>query len=146
MVRSEGVIMKALSMSIMRWAGFVALTLAVVLGEARAEEPYPNRPIKVMVSALPGAATDVMARIIADRLSPILGQPVVVENRSGASSLLAADQLAKSPADGYTLMISPNSLLIAPHMLPKGSAGGVDVVKDIAPVVITGSTPIVPLI
>jgi tripartite-type tricarboxylate transporter receptor subunit TctC len=73
-------------------------------------------------------------------------RPVVVENRSGASSLLAADQLAKSAPDGHMLMISPNSLLIAPHILPTGSAGGVDVVNDIVPVIVTGSTPIVPLV
>jgi tripartite-type tricarboxylate transporter receptor subunit TctC len=107
---------------------------------------YPNRPVKLIVSALPGAATDVMARVVAERLSPRLGQPIVVENRAGASSMLAADQLAQSAPDGHTLMVSPNSLLIAPHMLPKGSASGVDVVKDIVPVVVTASTPIVLLI
>lgn len=60
--------------------------------------------------------------------------------------MIAADQLAHARPDGYTLMISPNSLIIAPHMLPKGSAGGVDVVKDIVPVIVTASTPIVLLI
>lgn len=132
--------------SIVRRTGVAALVTGAVLCLAQAQDQYPNRPVKIMVSALPGAATDVMARIIAERLSPHLGQPVVVENWSGASSLLAADQLAKSPPDGYMLMISPNSLLIAPHMLPKGSAGGIDVVNDIVPVIVTGSTPIVPLI
>lgn len=130
-------------MPMVRTVALLSLAMSVTLDCAEAQ--YPNRPVKVMVSALPGAATDVMARIIAERLSGQLGQPVVVENRSGASSLLAADLLAKAPPDGHMLMISPNSLLIAPHMLPKGSAGGVDVVKDIVPVIVTGSTPIVPL-
>jgi tripartite-type tricarboxylate transporter receptor subunit TctC len=84
-----------------------------------------------------------MARIIAERLGAALGQPIVVENKPGASSMLAADQLAHAKPDGYTLMISPNSLIIAPHILPKGSASGVDIVKDIVPVIVTASTPIV---
>lgn len=126
------------------WMHLSVLMLGMTVHPANAQ--YPTRPIKVMVSALPGAVTDVMARLIAEQLSSQLGQPVVVENRSGASSLLAADLLAKSPPDGYTLMISPNGLLIAPHILPKGSAGGVDVTRDIVPVITLGSMPIVPLI
>jgi len=122
-----------------------ALALASTWERATAD-PYPTRPVKLIVSAQAGAATDIMARVIAERLRVALGQPIVVENKPGASSMLAADQVAHAKPDGYTLMISPNSLIIAPHMLPKGSASGVDITKDIVPVIVTASTPIVLMI
>jgi tripartite-type tricarboxylate transporter receptor subunit TctC len=96
---------------------FALLALAAP-GHPAAAEQYPTHPVKLMVSAQAGAATDIMARIIAERLSESLGQPIVVENKPGASSMLAADQLAHAKPDGYTLMISPNSLIFAPHILP----------------------------
>jgi tripartite-type tricarboxylate transporter receptor subunit TctC len=117
--------------------------LAVAAMSQSAAAQYPSHPIKVIVSALPGAATDILARVVAEELSPRLGQPIVVENRSGASSTIAAGQVAKSAPDGYTLMVSPNSLMIAPHMLPKGSSGAVDVVNDLVPVAEMAATPIV---
>lgn len=124
---------------------FIHVLLALlVFGGATdsASAQYPERPIKMIVSALPGAATDVLARIIADRLKEQLGQTVFVENKPGASSMIAAEQLAQANPDGYTVMISPNSLLIAPHMLPRHSGGSVDVINDIVPVIETGATPI----
>lgn len=127
-------------MSMMIRTILTLMALAAVSTPAAAQ--YPSHPIKFVVSALPGAATDILARVIAERLSPRLGQPIIVENRSGASSTIAAGQVAKSTPDGYMLMISPNSLLIAPHMLPKGS-GNVDVVNDLVPVAELASTPIV---
>jgi tripartite-type tricarboxylate transporter receptor subunit TctC len=117
--------------------------LAVAAMSQPAAAQYPSHPIKVIVSALPGAATDILARVVAEELSPRLGQPIVVENRSGASSMIAAGLVAKSEPDGYTLMVSPNSLMIAPHMLPKGSSGAVDVVNDLVPVAEMAATPIV---
>ena len=104
---------------------------------------YPSKPIKLYVSAVAGAGVDVSARILAEGLGQRLGQPIVVENRPGASSMVAAYQVAKSAPDGHTLLYSPNSLLSAPHVLAKDAAGGVDVIKDIAPVIKAGSTPIV---
>ncbi|HWV40261.1 tripartite tricarboxylate transporter substrate-binding protein, partial [Pseudorhodoplanes sp.] len=67
--------------------------LAVAAMSQSAAAQYPSHPIKVIVSALPGAATDILARVVAEELSPRLGQPIVVENRSGASSTIAAGQV-----------------------------------------------------
>jgi tripartite-type tricarboxylate transporter receptor subunit TctC len=103
---------------------------------------YPDKPIKLVVSASAGAATDLLGRVLAERLAPRLGGNIVVENKPGASSIIAAEQVAKSPPDGYTLMLSPNTLLMAPHVLAKGTSG-VDVVKDIVPIVKAASTPLV---
>jgi len=66
---------------------------------------YPTRPIKVVVPFPPGGPTDGMARIISDRLSAVLGQPIVVENKGGAGGVLASQALLTAPADGYTLML-----------------------------------------
>jgi tripartite-type tricarboxylate transporter receptor subunit TctC len=114
--------------------------LGVMAASAFAE--YPDKPIKIVASASAGAATDLLARVLAERLGPALGGNVIVENKPGASSLIAAEQLAKSAPDGYTLMVSPNTLLMAPHVLSKGGSR-VDVVKDIVPIIKPASTPLV---
>lgn len=102
----------------------------------------PTKPIQLIVSVPPGSSTDILARIIGERLTPTLGQPVVVSNRPGASGLIAASAVARAEADGHTLLLAPSTLLGAPHVLPKGAGGGVDVVKDLLPVVKTASSPL----
>ena len=126
-------------MAVCRWLGILACLLPFTAGA----QGYPSKPVKLVVSAVAGAGVDVSARVLAEGLTQRLGHPVVVENKPGASSLLAAGQVARSAPDGYTLLYSPNSLLSAPYVLPKDAAGGVDVTKDIVPVIKAAATPIV---
>jgi tripartite-type tricarboxylate transporter receptor subunit TctC len=91
-------------------AASVALWAAPVVHAA----DYPNRPVKLVVPLAAGSATDILARQMARWLEAEWKQPVIVENRPGAGSILAADYVAKQPADGYTLLLTGSSLVIAP--------------------------------
>jgi tripartite-type tricarboxylate transporter receptor subunit TctC len=85
---------------------FVVLALATVaLPAAAQQEPYPSRPVTIVVPYQPGGATDIIARIVAGKLTDSLGQSFVVQNRPGASGNLALETVAKAPADGYTLLV-----------------------------------------
>src|SRR5687767_2822540 len=100
---------------------------------------YPSKPIRMVVGFPPGGGTDVVARILAPRMSELLGQPIVIENRPGATGTLAAGQVAKSPPDGYTLMMGHVSVnAIAPSLF---SNLPYDVLKDFAPVAIAAAVP-----
>lgn len=125
-----------------RSVGFLALTsfFGIV---ASASAAYPEKPITMVVSVPPGAGVDTMGRSLAERLSQRLGQKIVVENRPGASSLVASSHVAKAAPDGYTLLFAPDTMLMAPHVLSKGVAGGVDVSHDLQPIIITSTAPLV---
>jgi tripartite-type tricarboxylate transporter receptor subunit TctC len=79
-------------------------------------QSYPSQPIKFVVPFTPGTGMDTIARTVGPRLAERLGQPVVVENRPGASGNIGADQVAKSPADGYTVLVGANTMLIAANL------------------------------
>jgi tripartite-type tricarboxylate transporter receptor subunit TctC len=79
--------------------------LAAVAGSALAQQPYPNRPVRMIVPLAPGGTTDIMARIVSTHLATALGQPVVAENRAGAGGVVGTEVVAKSPPDGYTILI-----------------------------------------
>ena len=100
-----------------------ALVLASVFflpGLGSAQEPgYPTKPIKLLVGATAGGPSDVIARLMAQKLSSALGQQVVVENRAGAGATLAAAMVSKSPPDGYTLFLTPSAHSLAPSMYEK---------------------------
>ena len=98
-------------------------------------QPYPNRPIRLVVAFPPGGATDVFARIVQGRFSEALGQNIVIENRAGAGGMIGADLVAKAPPDGYTLLIGN----IAALAMNVGvySKMPYDPVKDLAPVLRT---------
>jgi tripartite-type tricarboxylate transporter receptor subunit TctC len=106
------------------WAGiFLAATVAA--------QPYPARPVRLVVPSSPGGTSDILGRLLAQRLGETLGQPVVVENRPGASSVIGADFVAKSAPDGHTVLISPAALTINPHVYAKMPF---DTRRDLAPV------------
>jgi tripartite-type tricarboxylate transporter receptor subunit TctC len=114
------------------------LVLALACASAHVQG-YPNRPVKMVVGFPPGGGTDVVARIIAPGLSENLGQPVVIENRPGATGTVAAAMVAKSPADGYTIMMGHVSVnAIAPSLFPNLQY---DVLRDFAPVTLAASVP-----
>ena len=72
-------------------------------------QPYPNKPIRIVVGLAAGGGSDLVARLVGQKLSERLGQPVIVDNKPGTSGIIAAELVAKSPADGYTLMLSPSA-------------------------------------
>ena len=117
----------------------VAALLACVAGGAFAQNDYPNRPIRMIVGFAPGGGTDIMARVVATRMSEHLGQSVIVENRPGNSGILGAQAVVKSPPDGYTLMMGVMSLnTIQPHLV---SNLGYDPIKDLTPINLVASVP-----
>jgi tripartite-type tricarboxylate transporter receptor subunit TctC len=120
-----------------------ALALTCGAGTLRAQVTgYPDRPIKLLVGFGAGGGTDIVARILASKMSESLGQSVVVENRTGASGMIAAADVAKSPPDGYTLMMgSQTTFAVAPILYRKTVT--LDPAKDFAGVTLTGASPLV---
>src|SRR5262252_3870725 len=122
------------------------IALAVIAYFSVAESPaqtanYPDKPIKMMVGFSAGGGTDVIARIVAQKMSEGLGQSVLVENRPGASGMIAAEAVTKSAPDGYTLMMgSQTTLAVAPSLYRKFS---IDPAKDFAGVALAGVSPLV---
>src|SRR5436853_3774821 len=90
---------------------FAALEIHHALGQS-----YPNKPIRIVVPYAAGGAVDVVARLIGAKLQESLGQPVIVENRAGAGGNAGADQVAKSPPDGYTILQNTNGQAISPAL------------------------------
>jgi tripartite-type tricarboxylate transporter receptor subunit TctC len=115
---------------------FSVVVLPTLMGSAVAA--YPDKPIKMMVGYAPGSSTDIVGRMIANDLSLALKQPVIVENRGGAAGSLAADAVAKSAPDGYTILFAQNGLAINVAANPKLPFNGQ---KDLLPVVGVAATP-----
>ena len=117
-----------------------ALALATLAFAAAAlAQPFPSKPIKIIVPYPPGGTSDILARSVGQKLTETLGQVVVVENKPGATGNIGADFVAKSPPDGYTLLLADiGSLAIAPSVT---AALPFDPVKDFAPVVMVAYSP-----
>nr|MBF0683527.1 tripartite tricarboxylate transporter substrate binding protein [Pseudomonas sp.] len=122
-------------------AALAALACAGILpGIASAQSDYPNKPIKVIVPFPPGSGTDNSARYVGQKLSDVLGQSVVVENKPGASGFIAAQAVAEAPPDGYTLFITTmTTQSVNPHLFKKLPY---DPVKDFEPVSIISASPL----
>jgi tripartite-type tricarboxylate transporter receptor subunit TctC len=116
--------------------------LAAFAATAALAQPYPNKSVKLIVPYPPGGATDVIGRVMAQRLSTALGQQVVVDNRGGAGGNIGAEAVAKSPPDGYTLLMGALTSHSIMATLEKGSIR-YDLGKDLAPVAVVGSVPLV---
>src|SRR5215207_10734538 len=97
----------------MRWFALIALCIASI-----AHAQYPNKPVRVLVGYAAGSSTDIVGRVMADRLTAYWKQSVYVETRAGAAGNLAADAVAKSGGDGYTLLFAQNGLAISAAALP----------------------------
>jgi tripartite-type tricarboxylate transporter receptor subunit TctC len=119
--------------------GLAVACAVLAAAPAGAQQPYPSKPVRMIVGFPPGGGTDVVARVISQRLSDWWGQGVVVENRAGATGTIGADVVAKSPPDGYTLIMGHvNSHAIAPNLFKKLPY---DALKDFAPVSYVGYVP-----
>ena len=129
-----------MKMLVGRWARMVALSLVAAVPGHAAAQAYPTKPIRIVVPFAPGGASDVLARLVGQKLSERLGQPVVVENKPGATTTLGAAEVAKAPADGYTLMLAPAPFVIAPLMYQKLTYDGA---KDFTGVALLASSPLI---
>ena len=127
----------------MKNSAFVAITAAVLcIGavDAPAQTSYPSKPIKVIVPVTTGGPSDLVARILGDKLATSLGKPVIIENRPGASMVVGSSVVAKSEPDGYTLLQAAANMAINPLLMTDLPY---DTVKDFAPVSLTHLTPYV---
>jgi tripartite-type tricarboxylate transporter receptor subunit TctC len=106
--------------------------LFFLMATAASAQPWPQKPVRIIVPFAPGGASDLMPRLVGEKLSAAWNQPVVIENRPGAAGNIGMEAGAKSPPDGYTLLSAPNgNLVVNPHMYSKLAY---DVFKDLAPV------------
>lgn len=115
------------------------LVLAAVSSGASAET-WPTRPIRLVVPFTSGGIADIMSRVLAEKLKDDLGQPVIVDNRPGAGTLLASDFVQRADPDGYTLLMAASALTIAPSVYPKGRVR-YDPTRDFAPVSLVAEVP-----
>ncbi|MCC7487171.1 MAG: tripartite tricarboxylate transporter substrate binding protein [Burkholderiales bacterium] len=117
---------------------FLLIGLAPALPAAA--QGYPAKPIRMVVPFTPGGPTDILGRLAGQKLAESWGQPVVIDNRTGASGMIGTDAVAKSPADGYTVLVSASVHVIAPSLFPKISY---DAIRDFSPVTVLASSPLV---
>src|SRR5688572_25745763 len=125
----------------MRLASF-ALRAAMLLGAAtaaHAQQPYPAKPVTLVVPFAPGGGNDILARAVAPRMGQILGTTVVVDNRPGAGGNLGADFVARAPADGYTVVIASSQVTMNPFL---GMKVPFRIESDFEPVGLIASVPI----
>jgi tripartite-type tricarboxylate transporter receptor subunit TctC len=114
------------------------LVTAVALGGPELAQPYPAKPIRMIVGFPPGGGTDIMARLLAAKLPEFLGQPFVVENRPGAATNIAMEHVARSAPDGYTILVTTATMAMNPSFYKKLPF---DVLRDFAPVSVFSDSP-----
>src|ERR1700688_388811 len=112
--------------------------LALLPAAARAQSDYPSRPVRIVVGFGPGSATDLTARVLAQRLSTTLGQSFIVENKPGGGSTIGADLVARAPKDGYTLLMGSVAIIINGLLQPDQK---VNFASDFAPISLAAASP-----
>ncbi|MBN9410028.1 MAG: tripartite tricarboxylate transporter substrate binding protein [Burkholderiales bacterium] len=120
--------------------GAVLAAAAFITAPALAADPWPSKPIRIVVPYTPGGLTDVLARLVAQKASITLGQPIVIENKPGASTVIGAEFVARSPADGYTLLMSGTTTLSTNPILLKKLPYKT---SDFTPVALIGMVPFI---
>jgi tripartite-type tricarboxylate transporter receptor subunit TctC len=115
----------------------VALALGLLAAQA---QDHPSRPIRIIVPVPPGGGVDLAARLVGQRLGDILGRQIVIENQPGASSVIAAQTVAKAAPDGYTLLFAPSDFITLPALMP---LRGFDPSKELTPIAMVSSNPLV---
>jgi len=121
-----------------RHAVVLGFAFALVAGVAHAQGDWPNHPIRMIVPYPPGGGTDVVARIVNEKLSQELGQPIVIDNRGGAGGSVGTEIASKAAPDGYTILLTLSSHTINPKLFPKL---GYDVERDFIPISLAASIP-----
>jgi tripartite-type tricarboxylate transporter receptor subunit TctC len=116
-------------------AGVAAVSLAAA--PSAMAQSYPAQPIRILIGFGPGSAADILARLVGKQMEASLGQPIVVENRPGNSSMIAAETVARAPADGYTLFMAT----IANTLNPAETKSNFNLGRDLAPIVLLGTVP-----
>lgn len=122
----------------MRSTLFIAM-FAGAATAAFAQTNYPAKPVRLVAPFTAGGPVDITARILAQKLTDAWGQQVLVENRTGASGMIGAELVAKSPADGYTLLVNSSIHVIVPSLFPKMAY---DPIRDFAPITVVSSSPL----
>ena len=126
-----------------RFSSFATKVAAGVLAAAfctfAVAQEYPNRPVRIVVPYPPGGPTDVIVRVVGNRLAESLKQSVVIENRAGASGMIGAEAVSKSTPDGYTLLVNPSIHVILPSLVPKMAY---DAIKDFTHITLLVSVPL----
>ncbi len=130
---------------LLRWTTALLAGAALTAPGLTLAQTFPTKPVHVVIPFPPGAGPDLVIRSLSDELSIRWGQPIVVENRPGVGGMVAGNVVAKAPADGHTLLMAPNTLVISPHVLPRSATAGLDVLKDLAPVVSPAASPMLML-
>jgi tripartite-type tricarboxylate transporter receptor subunit TctC len=116
-----------------------ALLLGACISAAQAQVPYPSQQIKIICAFPAGGGTDLTARLLADQLGKSLGQTVVVENRTGASGMIGTGAVAKSPADGYTVLVASGEIALNPHLYKERMAYDWD--RELQPITLLVKVP-----
>src|SRR5665647_1435979 len=117
------------------WAA--AMIVSIASAAPIAAQTYPTQPIKVVIGFGPGSAADILARLVGKKMEATLGQPIIVENRPGNSSMLAAEAVARATPDGYTLFMAT----IANTLNPAQTNSNFNLGKDLAPIALLGVVP-----
>lgn len=122
-----------------KWTSVICGLVGLILPFTAAAQDFPNRPIKLIVPFPAGGPNDIIARVVGQKMSELLGQPVVVDNRAGAGGVLGTDAAARSPADGYTIALtSAGALAIASSLQDKVPY---DSTKDLIPITLVAKVP-----
>ncbi len=122
-----------------RWINSLAALLLLIACIPAAAQSWPSRPVKLIVPFAPGGANDIVARLIQPSLEKSLGQPIIIENRTGASGVVGTDAVAKSPPDGYTLGVALATHSVNPAVNPKMPY---DTEKDLSHIILIGKNPL----
>jgi tripartite-type tricarboxylate transporter receptor subunit TctC len=124
-----------------RWLGLLAAMLLLAAGPAaHAQSDYPNKPIRLMVGFTPGSVADITARVLGNRMGQILGQQIVVENKPGAASNLAAEFVARATKDGYALFLAGSANIANAAINPNLPF---DIAKDFAPIALVNAAAVI---
>ena len=127
-------------MKLRHWGATAAIVLGISCGAPASAQSFPSKPVSIVVPYPAGGATDVIARMVAEKLTQSWGQPVIVNNKPGAGTVIAAEMVARSPGDGYTLYMTTAAHTISASLYKKLAY---DPLRDFAPITLTSTIPLV---